>query len=100
MPDLRSDTDFASWNEEMVRRYDIDRYYEKSHPVVRWTEHRRLAALRSLAQPRAGGRGRGGGGGGGRGRGRGPGGGRGGGGGAAAGRGRARRRRGAAGAGL
>jgi len=50
----RSDREFARWNEEMVRRYDIDRYYEKSHPLVRWIERRRLALLRELAAPVAG----------------------------------------------
>lgn len=46
--------DFAAWNEEMVARYDIERYYERAHPVVRWLERRRLAALMRLAAPRPG----------------------------------------------
>lgn len=46
--------EFARWNEEMVGRYDIDRYYERSHPLVRWLERRRLDALHALASPRAG----------------------------------------------
>ncbi|NJD08964.1 MAG: class I SAM-dependent methyltransferase [Gemmatimonadetes bacterium] len=45
---------FADWNEEMVQRYDIDRYYREAHPLVRWVERRRLWALRRLAAPRAG----------------------------------------------
>src|SRR5690606_28993553 len=35
-------------------RYDIDRYYERSHPLVRWLERKRLNALHELAAPRAG----------------------------------------------
>ncbi|MGH7553290.1 MAG: class I SAM-dependent methyltransferase [Longimicrobiales bacterium] len=38
----------------MVEIYDIDRYYERSHPLIRWVESRRLAALVELAQARAG----------------------------------------------
>ena len=29
----RDQKGFIDWNEEMVRRYDIDRYYERSHPL-------------------------------------------------------------------
>ena len=43
--------DFMAWNEEMVRRYDIERYYEQSHPVVRWVETRRLKAILAFASP-------------------------------------------------
>lgn len=50
---VREPTRFAEWNEDMVRRYDIDRYYERSHPFVRWVERRRLAALTALASPRS-----------------------------------------------
>jgi len=46
--------DFATWNESMVERYDIERYYERAHPLVRWLERRRLAALLDLASPRPG----------------------------------------------
>ncbi len=41
--------EYSAWNERMVQRYDIDRYYEKSHPLVRWVEARRLAGLKKLA---------------------------------------------------
>jgi ubiquinone/menaquinone biosynthesis C-methylase UbiE len=41
--------EFAAWNETMVERYDIERYYERSHRVVRWVEARRLRALVALA---------------------------------------------------
>ena len=43
---------FAEWNEEMVKRYDIERYYERSHPLVRWIERRRLAVLADFAAAR------------------------------------------------
>jgi SAM-dependent methyltransferase len=46
--------DFVAWNETMVERYDIDRYYERSHPVVRWLERQRLSALFELAAARPG----------------------------------------------
>ena len=46
--------EFAEWNEQMVLRYDIERYYERSHPLIRWVERRRLDALVDLAEPRAG----------------------------------------------
>ena len=40
---------FAEWNEEMVERYDIDRYYREARGIVRWIEDKRLAALQRLA---------------------------------------------------
>ena len=49
----RSEREFTSWNEEMVGRYDIDRYYEKSHRFIRWIERRRIETLYKLAAPRA-----------------------------------------------
>ena len=48
------DRDFARWNEEMVARYDIDRYYRKSHWVVRRIEHARIAAVAQLAAAQPG----------------------------------------------
>lgn len=42
------------WNEAMVGRYDIDRYYERSHPIVRWIERRRIAVLEQFAAARTG----------------------------------------------
>ena len=42
----------SEWNEAMVDRYDIDRYYERSHPIVRWIERRRLETLRRFAAAR------------------------------------------------
>jgi ubiquinone/menaquinone biosynthesis C-methylase UbiE len=46
------DQQFIDWNEEMVQRYDIDRYYERSHPLVRWIEQRRLSVLSDFAAAR------------------------------------------------
>jgi ubiquinone/menaquinone biosynthesis C-methylase UbiE len=48
------DGDFVAWNETMAERYDIERYYERSHPVVRWLERQRLDAIVRLASPRPG----------------------------------------------
>src|SRR5687767_1168675 len=42
----------SEWNEAMVDRYDIDRYYERSHVIVRWIERRRLETLRRFAAAR------------------------------------------------
>src|SRR5262245_17651010 len=52
---LDDDRAFRAWNESMVERYDIDRYYAESKGLVRWIEQRRLSALVRLAeaQPRA-----------------------------------------------
>lgn len=41
--------DVIRWNEEMVRRYDIEAYYRDTHPLVRWVEGRRIRALVSFA---------------------------------------------------
>jgi ubiquinone/menaquinone biosynthesis C-methylase UbiE len=41
--------DFARWNDSMVERYDIDRYYAESSWPVRWIERKRMAALARLA---------------------------------------------------
>jgi len=51
--DLSPDRDFTRWNEEMVRRYDIERYYTSAHPIVRWIERLRIDALVALAAPLA-----------------------------------------------
>lgn len=48
------DREFARWNEEMVARYDIDRYYQRSHWLVRRIEHNRIAAVVRLAGARSG----------------------------------------------
>lgn len=41
--------EFAAWNERMVERYDIERYYERAHPIVRWVEAARIRELIRLA---------------------------------------------------
>lgn len=53
-PDRLSEQEYVRWNDEMVRRYDIDKYYEDSHRIVRWIEHQRIAALVRLAAARPG----------------------------------------------
>jgi ubiquinone/menaquinone biosynthesis C-methylase UbiE len=50
------DRDPVAWNDEMVRRYDIERYYAESHPLVRWIEARRLRLLLRFARPAPGAR--------------------------------------------
>ena len=47
---------FVDWNEEMVRRYDIEQYYERSHPLLRWIERCRVDVLADFAavQPETG----------------------------------------------
>lgn len=48
------DSEFARWNEEMVNRYDIDRYYQGSHWIVRRIERGRIAAVEKLAAAQPG----------------------------------------------
>lgn len=47
-------SDVVSWNEAMVETYDIERYYERSHPLIRRLERQRLTALVELAAPEPG----------------------------------------------
>lgn len=49
-----AEKEFSAWNEDMVERYDIERYYERSHFLVRWVEAKRLRALQALAMPAPG----------------------------------------------
>ena len=44
----------SEWNEAMVDRYDIDRYYQDSHFIVRWIERRRIKLLQRYAAARPG----------------------------------------------
>lgn len=48
------ESDLVSWNEAMVERYDIERYYERSHPLIRRLEQQRLDALVEMAAPAPG----------------------------------------------
>lgn len=41
--------DVFRWNEAMVRRYDIERYYAEAAAPVRWIEERRIRAVVELA---------------------------------------------------
>jgi ubiquinone/menaquinone biosynthesis C-methylase UbiE len=41
--------DHTAWNERMVERYDIERYYRDARHVVRWVEHGRLRAIELLS---------------------------------------------------
>lgn len=52
--DRLHDSEFAAWNEEMVARYDIDRYYQRSHWIVRRIEQGRIAAVQRLAAAQPG----------------------------------------------
>ncbi len=54
MKEFKTPRELAEWNDEMVRRYDIERYYERSHPIMRWLEQQRLRVLRAMAAPTAG----------------------------------------------
>jgi SAM-dependent methyltransferase len=56
MPEPGLDSSHAAWNEEMVRRYDIEEYYSDAHPIVRWIESGRLRAIDRLARLPAGAR--------------------------------------------
>ena len=42
---------FQRWNEEMVQRYDIERYYAELRPALRWLERRRIDLIFKLAAP-------------------------------------------------
>ena len=47
--------EFKAWNEDMVRRFPSEDYYERSNAVVRWIEARRLRFLEAeirRARPR------------------------------------------------
>jgi ubiquinone/menaquinone biosynthesis C-methylase UbiE len=38
----------GQWNDELALEHDIDDYYERSGPVIRWVERRRLALIVQL----------------------------------------------------
>jgi len=46
--------DVGQWNDELAREHDINDYYERSHPLIRWIERRRLEHIRSLLDVRPG----------------------------------------------
>ena len=49
-----SPAEVARWNDELARAHDIDDYYERSHPLVRLVEARRLRLVRELLAVRPG----------------------------------------------
>lgn len=40
--------DVEAWNDDFARAHDIDEYYARANPLIRWVESRRLAAIRTL----------------------------------------------------
>jgi SAM-dependent methyltransferase len=44
-------TDVEAWNDALAREHDIDDYYERSGPIIRLFERRRLAHIRRLLAP-------------------------------------------------
>jgi ubiquinone/menaquinone biosynthesis C-methylase UbiE len=52
--EAQDEHDLIAWNEAMVERYDIERYYERSHGIVRWLERQRVDALLLLAAAKPG----------------------------------------------
>jgi len=46
-----ADHEFASWNEEMSKKYDPDGYHRHPNPVVRWIEGRRTAWIIRILNP-------------------------------------------------
>jgi len=54
MTDTASITDVEAWNDALAREHDIDDYYERSGPLIRLFERRRLAHIRRMAAPAPG----------------------------------------------
>lgn len=48
---LPAGVDVESWNDRLAREHDIDDYYTRSNPIIRYIERRRLETIRELAQP-------------------------------------------------
>lgn len=48
-----SKNEFRDWNEEMVRRFPSEDYYEKSNRMVMWIERRRLRHIASVVAAEA-----------------------------------------------
>lgn len=51
---LPASGDFTAWNERMVERYDIERYYRDAGRIVRWIEDLRIRAIERLVGKAAG----------------------------------------------
>ena len=41
-------SDIEAWNDALAREHDIDDYYARSSPLIRWFERRRLAHIRRM----------------------------------------------------
>lgn len=54
MNGLLTPCDVERWNDAFAREHDIDQYYAKASPLIRWVERRRLALVRSLLDARPG----------------------------------------------
>ena len=50
----RSFTDIERWNDTFARDHDIDDYYARSGPLIRWVERQRLAHIRRMLDVRPG----------------------------------------------
>src|SRR3989441_11211335 len=51
---FRDMADVKAWNDEMVARYDLDRFHAHPSPFVRLVESRRVARIFALLAPRPG----------------------------------------------
>ena len=51
---LPEGVDVEAWNDRLAREHDIDDYYERSNPIIRYIEQRRLDTIRELVAPRRG----------------------------------------------
>lgn len=54
MTSITSITDVEAWNDALAREHDIDDYYDRSGPIIRFFERRRLAHIRRMMAPVAG----------------------------------------------
>src|SRR2546422_3247541 len=48
---FRDMADVKTWNDEMVARYDLDRFHAHPSPLVRLVESRRVARIFALLAP-------------------------------------------------
>jgi ubiquinone/menaquinone biosynthesis C-methylase UbiE len=48
---VKKDEGFEEWNDRMVEKYDIETYYSRSNPVIRYIERRRIDWLVKLLSP-------------------------------------------------
>ena len=50
---FRDMAEVKTWNDEMVARYDLDRFHAHPSPFVRFVESRRVASIFDLLAPQA-----------------------------------------------